>query len=193
MKFPLTLILAVATLTQSSASEQADELWLQPRSMEKFQVLLDRSPFSLPTAEESAPAAERYSITGAATINQEPFVFIVDKNTQSRLMLGKNPDPAGNVLLDYLPDLNPQKMKASIRIDGQVTTVAYAEVPADQQQQVTPVPMVPNAIQPPPGIQPQQGAISPAQPQNPSQPPRRVIRRRVISGQNPSSQPNPGQ
>ena len=193
MKFPLTLILAVATLIQSSASEKADELWLQPRSMEKFQVLLDRSPFSLPTAEESAPAAERYSITGAATINQEPFVFIVDKTTQSRLMLGKNPDPAGNVLLDYLPDLNPQKMKASIRIDGQVTTVAYAEVPADQQQQVMPVPMVPNAIQPPPGTPPQPGSVNPAQPQNSAQPPRRVIRRRVISGQNPSAQPNPGQ
>lgn len=193
MKLALALILAVATLKLCSANEQADELWLQSRSMEKFQVLLDRSPFSLPTAEESAPAAERYSITGAATINQEPFVFIVDKNTQTRLMLGKNPDHSGNVLLEYLPDLNPQKMKASIRIDGQVTTVAYAEVSADQQQQVMPVPMVPNAIQPPPGTPPQPGSVNPAQPQNSAQPPRRVIRRRVISGQNPSAQPNPGQ
>jgi len=157
--------------------------------MEKFQVLLDRSPFSLPTVEESAPAAERYSITGAATINDEPIVFIVDKNTQNRLMLGRAPDASGNVLLEYLPDLNPQKMKASIRIDGQVTTVAYAEVAADPQQQAAPVPMAPNAGQPQPGSQPPPGVVNPAQPQNPAQPPRRVIRRRVISGQTPV-QPN---
>lgn len=192
MKLPLALILVAATGTLSLASDQADALWLQPRSMEKFQILLDRSPFSLPTAEESAPMAERFSITGSATINEEPVVFIVDKNTQNRLMLGKNPDASGNVLLEYLPDLNPQKMKASIRIDGQVTTVAYAEVAGDQQQQVALVPMVPNAVQPPPGTQLPPGAVNPAQPQNPAQPPRRVIRRRVISGQNPPAQPNSG-
>jgi hypothetical protein len=192
MKIPLALIFIVSTCAVSLASDQADALWSQPRSMEKFQILLDRSPFSLPTAEESAPMAERFSITGAATINEEPVVFIVDKNTQNRLMLGKNPDSSGNVLLEYLPDLNPQKMKASIRIDGQVTTVAYAEVAADQQQQVAPVPMVPNAVQPPPGIQSPPGAVNPGQQQNPAQPPRRVIRRRVISGQNPPAQPNPG-
>ena len=183
MNLPLALIFIAVTCTAALASDQVDALWLQPRSMEKFQVLLDRSPFSLPTVEESAPAAERYSITGAATINDEPIVFIVDKTTQNRLMLGRTPDASGNVLLEYLPDLNPQKMKASIQIDGQVTTVAYAEVAADPQQQVAPVPMVPNAIQPPPGV------VNPAQPQNPAQPPRRVIRRRVISGQTPV-QPN---
>ncbi|MCX6974036.1 MAG: hypothetical protein NTZ94_06975 [Verrucomicrobia bacterium] len=192
MKIPLALIFIVGTCAVSLASDQADALWLQPRSMDKFQILLDRSPFSLPTAEESAPMAERFSITGSATINEEPVVFIVDKNTQNRLMLGKNPDSSGNVLLEYLPDLNPQKMKASIRIDGQVTTVAYAEVAADQPQQAPPVPMVPNAVQPPPGSQPPPGAVNPAQPQDPSQQPRRVIRRRVISGQNPPAQPNSG-
>ena len=191
MKIPLALILVAATGALSFASDQADALWLQPRSMDKFQVLLDRSPFSLPTAEESAPMAERFSLTGSATINDEPVVFIVDKNTQNRLMLGKDPDISGNVLLEYLPDLNPQKMKASIRIDGQVTTVAYAEVAGDQPQ-VVPVPMVPNASQPPPGPQQPPAAVNPAQPQNPSQPPRRVIRRRVISGQNPPAQPNSG-
>ena len=192
MKLRIAFILIAATCAMGLASDQSDALWLQPRSMDQFQNLLDRSPFSLPTAEESAPMAERFSITGAATINEEPVVFIVDKNTQNRLMLGKSPDASGNVLLEYLPDLNPQKMKASIRIDGQVTTVAYAEVAADQQQPATPVPMVPNAIQPPASTQPPQGAVNPAQPQNPAQPPRRVIRRRVISGQNPPAQPNSG-
>jgi len=191
MKLRIAFILIAATCAMSLASDQSDALWLQPRSMDQFQNLLDRSPFSLPTAEESAPMAERFSITGAATINEEPVVFIVDKNTQNRLMLGKSPDASGNVLLEYLPDLNPQKMKASIRIDGQVTTVAYAEVAPDQQQP-PPVPMVPNAIQPPPGTPPPQGAVNPAQPQNPVQTPRRVIRRRVISGQNPPAQPNSG-
>jgi len=34
------------------------EPWLRPRSMENFKSLLERSPFSLPTAEENTAIAE---------------------------------------------------------------------------------------------------------------------------------------
>ena len=94
MKIPLTLIFIVGTCAVSLASDQADALWLQPRSMDKFQILLDRSPFSLPTAEESAPMAERFSITGSATINEEPVVFIVENNAYA---MGTSVERTSNV------------------------------------------------------------------------------------------------
>ena len=50
------------------------EPWLRPRSMENFKSLLERSPFSLPTAEENTAIAERFVLTGAATINEMMWV-----------------------------------------------------------------------------------------------------------------------
>lgn len=162
--------------------------------MEKFQVLLNRSPFSLPTAEESAPMADRFFLTGAATINEEPVVFVLDKNTQVRHMLGSKPDASNNQLLNYTPDADPKNMSARIRIEGQETTVRYAELPTEAQPPPQ-VPMNPKIPQQP-GAPPQPpGAPPTAQPQNTNgnETPRRVIRRRVISGQPPAAQPVPNQ
>lgn len=170
-----------------------DAPWLGARSMEKFRVLLNRSPFSLPTAEESAPAADRFFLTGAATINNEPVVFVLDKNSQTRHMLEVRPDSANNQLLDFTADADPKNMSARIRIEGLETTIRYAEMPVENQP-VPPVPMNPSLPQQPsaPPQQPPGAAVQPAQKTGGEQP-RRVIRRRVISGQPPAAQPVPNQ
>ena len=191
MRIPLTIFLLSATSVLLHGEDNAP--WMEQRSMEKFQVLLNRSPFSLPTAEESAPMADRFFLTGAATINSEAVVFVLDKNTQVRHMLGIKPDSANNQLLDYKPEADPKNMSARIRIEGQETTIRYAELPAEAQ----PAPQVPMSPKLPqqPGAAPQPpgaAAVQPAQ-TNGSEPPRRVIRRRVISGQPPAAQPVPTQ
>jgi hypothetical protein len=190
MRIPL----AILFFSTAPALMQAagDAPWMEQRSMEKFQVLLNRSPFSLPTAEESAPMADRFFLTGAATINNEAVVFVLDKNTQVRHMLGIKPDAANNQLLDYKPDSNPKNMSARIRIEGQETTIRYAEVPAEaqpapQMPMNPPLPQQPGTPQPPGAA-----AVQPAT-TNGNEPPRRVIRRRVISGQPPAAQPVPNQ
>lgn len=191
MKIPLAILFfSTAPALMHAAS---DAPWMEQRSMEKFQVLLNRSPFSLPTAEESAPMADRFFLTGAATINDEAVVFVLDKNTQVRHMLGAKPDPANNQLLDYRPDSNPKNMSARIRIEGQETTIRYAELPSEGQ----PAPQAPMNPQIPqqPGVPQQQPGAAAVQPAatNGNEPPRRVIRRRVISGQPPAAQPVPNQ
>ena len=191
MRIPISILTFLAT---SALLHGADDTpWIEQRSMEKFQVLLKRSPFSLPTAEESAPMADRFFLTGAATINNEAVVFVLDKNTQVRHMLGNKPDAANNQLLDYKPDVDPKNMSARIRIEGQETTIRYAELPAEAQPAVPrpmnpQLPQQPGAPQQPPGA----AAVQPAN-TNGNEPPRRVIRRRVISGQPPAAQPVPNQ
>ena len=185
----ILFFISIFLATAASVLAADDAPWLEPRSMEKFQVLLSRSPFSLPTAEESAPVADRFFLTGAATINNEAVVFVLDKNTQIRHMLGAKPDAANNQLLDYKPDSDPKNMSARIRIEGQETMIRYAEVPAEAQPAPPrpmnpPLPQQPGAPQPPPGS----AAVQPAN-ANGNEPPRRVIRRRVISGQPPAAQP----
>jgi len=172
--------------------------WLAPRSMDNFRALLDRSPFSLPTAEETAPGEERYFLTGAATINDQPVVFVFDKNTQVRHMLGLAPNSSNNKLLEYTPAMSPRDMRARIRMDGADISVAYSDFGAESGG-APQAPGAPPPMQPPP---PQQAAI-PGQPPMPpqniqpatgaqDQPPRRVIRRRVISGQPPAAPPQQG-
>ena len=181
-----------------SVMAQNDEPWAQPRDFARFQFLLDRSPFSLPTAEESSPVAERYTLTGAVSINGDPLVFVLDKTTQERHMLSKTPNKLDMALVDYMPDPDPRRMHATIKISGQLATISYSEPVAVQgQQQAVPqipgqAPQNPNpsaVVNQPPG-QVLAGAApqNMQQPSNTQSPQRRIIRRRIISGQ-PGSGP----
>jgi hypothetical protein len=188
----------------SFASETGDleaTPWLKPRSMENFQALLSRSPFSLPTAEETTAAPDRFSLTGVATINERPVVFVFDKNTQNRLMLEKLEDsenPSKDRLVELAPSDDPKNLRATVLIEGQRSEIRFSETAFSvSPEQPAPVPAPGQHMPPhPPGIpQPinaqQQAAVQPGNTPN-SQPPRRVIRRRVISGQAPAAQPVPG-
>ncbi len=161
------------------------------RDISQFEFLFKRSPFSLPTAEEKSPVADRYVLTGAASWDGKQRIFVLDRTAQTRHVLEPDSEGSGLMLMEFLPDSDPRKMKARVRIQGEIATLAYAE----------PEPVagaIPGAIpgqQPTPVIAGQSG--QPAQPgisnsANPNQqnPPRRVIRRRVISG-NPAPPPNP--
>lgn len=172
---------------------QNETPWTEPRELSRFQFLLDRSPFSLPTAEESSPLADRYTLTGAVAFDGNPVVFVLDKTTQERQMVTKTPNKQNIALVEYLPDPDPRHMRATIRVNGQVATISYVEQAVAQVQQ----PGMPQAMAvPPPNQQPgvpgtpPPGQIAVAgqpsiQQQNPQSPQRRVIRRRIISGQPP--------
>lgn len=136
--------------------------------------------------------ADRFFLTGSATINNEAVVFVLDKNTQARHMLGLKPDAANNQLLEFKSDANPKNMSARIRIEGQETTIRYAELPPEAQPAAAAVPLQTGVPQPPTQQPPGNPIAQPGNP-NPNEPPRRVIRRRVISGQPPAAQPVPNQ
>jgi hypothetical protein len=115
-------------------------------------------------------------------------------------MLGRTPNGANNKLLEYTPAMSPRDMRARIRMDGADISVAYSDFGAESGG-APQAPGAPPPMQPPP---PQQAAI-PGQPQPTAppqniqpatgaqdQPPRRVIRRRVISGQPPAVPPQQG-
>ncbi|TSA35704.1 MAG: hypothetical protein D4R65_03810 [Verrucomicrobiaceae bacterium] len=179
-------------LVTAAALAQTGDPWTKPREISTFQFLLDRSPFSLPTAEESSPLADRYSLTGAVALDGEPLVFLLDKTTQTRQMVSKKMNQQNIQLVEYLPDPDPRHMRATIRVNGELATIAYAEAAGQAPQPAGPqpngmppkppsavvsAPAVPNAMPGSPAIQ-QPGATPPAH---------RIIRRRIIS-----DQPAPG-
>jgi len=189
--------LLVSVLAPSGAWGNPDpttlDAWAKPRDISEFQFLLDRSPFSLPTAEESSPLAERYALTGAVSIDGNPLVFVLDRTTQTRHMISKKPNEQNMGLVEYLPDPDPRRMRATIRVGSEMATISYvepavgAQQPGQQQPTAMAAPQAPGAPGMPavPGnsAAPQQQGIAPSPGQPGSEPPRRIIRRRVISGQ----------
>lgn len=178
-----------------SVMARSEDLWTQPRDISQFQFLMDRSPFSLPTAEESSPLADRYTLTGAASLNGEPLIFVLDKNTQEHHMLSKSSNNLNIGLVEYLPDPDPRHMRATIKVNGQTATISYAEPVSVQGQQPqaasrpaanpNPNPTVVVNAPPAPVAAP---VSSPNMRQPNSQPPdKRVLRRRIISGQTSTS------
>ena len=195
----ILIVLLLSRLSLAAETPDFDsEPWLRPRSMENFKSLLERSPFSLPTAEENTAIAERFVLTGAATINETPVVFVLDKNTQNRLMLEKSnssDSSSKDQLLELFQDADPKNLRASVQIEGQRTEIRFSETSFEPPsgQPMPPQANAPNQPMPPmPPAPPLQPAVQPGNNAN-AQPPRRVIRRRVISGQPPAAQPVPGQ
>jgi hypothetical protein len=121
----------------------------------------------------------------------DPLVFALDKTTQTRHMLSKTPNAENMALVEYLPNTDPRQMQATIKVNGQVATISYAEPTTQPGQPQAPTANMPGSpasapsvvVNAPPNITP--GAPG-TQPQSPTQPPRRVIRRRIISGQPPT-------
>lgn len=176
-------------LVTAAALAQTGDPWAKPREISAFQFLLDRSPFSLPTAEESSPLADRFSLTGAVALDGEPLVFLLDKTTQTRQMVSKKMNQQNIQLVEYLPDPDPRHMRATIRVNGELATISYAD-PVPQAPQPAGPPQPGGMLPKPPSAVVSAPAAPSAMPGSPAiqqpgdtPPAHRIIRRRIISGQ----------
>jgi len=97
--------------------------WMKPRELSSFQTLLQHSPFSLATAEDSSPISDRYMLTGIITLDGEEQVFVMDRNDQSRELLTKKPNTKGMALINIIHDDDPNKLKATIRVNGETGVI----------------------------------------------------------------------
>jgi len=180
--------------------EASRNAWEKPRDLQSFQQLLKHSPFSLPTAEESSPLADRYAMTGIVNINGEDQIFIFDRTDQSRDLVGKKPNAKNISLVALVREGNSSPQKASIMVGGETGTIGFLEAKQPQQgaNGAPPAPGsvaagIPGAAGAQPGVRLPQlpplpqlpgSAQSPQIPQ-PNQPGRRIIRRPMIQAPQP--------
>jgi hypothetical protein len=190
-----------ASETSSTVTGTIDHPWEKSRDPKSFQSLLKHSPFSLPTAEDSSPLADRYALTGIVTINGEDQVFVFDRTDQSRELVGKIPNAKNMSLVSLIREGNSAPQKASIMIGSESGTIGFLE--AKQPQGGNPAAPVLGSVAAglPGSQQPQQGGGLPQLPplpqlpqtqqtQQPTQPGHRIIRRPMIQApQSPSSTP----
>jgi hypothetical protein len=176
------LALLLCSSFRASAADAPNPPWEAPRDISTFSKLLAHSPFSLPTAEESSPLAERYAITGIITLNGEEQVFVFDRTDQSRELLTTMPNAKNMSLLSLVREGN-NHAKASIRIGSEVGTIGFMEAvnTAAAVQPGTPAPGSPaSANAPAPGVK---LPPLPPLPKSPASNPqgRRIIRRPVVT------------
>ncbi len=158
-----------------------------------YRAIWERSPFVARTADAAAqgPAlAQRFALTGLATVGDRQLVFLLDRNTLTRVVVGNGKDQSGVQIVSIQ---NPDRLKeadVTIRLGNEEATLKYdpgvgqlaGEAPAS----------APTALgrQPgPPGIggaNPNGGQpaaqVASQNPGNPNQPPApRQIRRRQIN------------
>jgi hypothetical protein len=178
------------------ATDPAEHPWEKPRGLNSFQSLLKHSPFSLPTAEDSSPLAERYAMTGIVTIDGEDQIFVFDRTDQSRELVGRSPNIKNMSLVSLIREGSTSPQKASIMVGGESGTIGFLES-AQPQGMVSPAAQpVPGSVSAgTPGAQnPQQRVQLPPLPPLPQEQPgsqsaqtgRRIIRRPMI--QAPQSQ-----
>jgi hypothetical protein len=197
LRFSLIALLAGTLVAAEPPSESP---WAQSRDLGQFSGLLKRSPFSLPTVEESAPLAQRFSLTGAVALDGENQIFVLDKTTLKRERVSAAPGPSGLQLVEFLPDPDPRKMRATIRLGDQTATIAFTPNAAPSgappsaaaaengaaKSSAPPVASAPSA--PPAAAASAQVSPPPAGEDSAKKPGRIVIRRPKISG-NPTPAP----
>lgn len=179
-----TIPLLAGAVLAANAPESSP--WEKPRSLETFRKLLDHSPFSLPTAEESSPLSDRFAITGIITNGKEEEIFVFDRTDQSRTLLTKKPNEKDMCLVSILREENGSTPKATIRIGSESGTIGFMEA-SKQTQAAPPAPGSPAAGPAVPGQQTVQLPSLPPLPQQPSAAPptRRIIRRPVVGPPQP--------
>lgn len=120
---PLCCTLLFVTRGMAASPEEPTSPWLKPRDLSNFQTLLQHSPFSLATAEDTSPISDRYMLTGIITLDGEEEIFVMDRNDQSRQLLTKKPNTQGMSLVNIIHDDDPNKLRATIRVNGETGVI----------------------------------------------------------------------
>lgn len=156
--------------TPLETGESGDEVVLPAFPLTRYKQLWERSPFQLESVAppaESVGIAQKFALTGIAQINGEPIAFLMDRATQNRLMVKKEPNEAGLSLVKVDVPEKYSESTATVRQGTEVGTIRFEAAPgmpvmaapAIPQQRPMPagIPQAP-AI---PQVVPAQGALPP--------------------------------
>ncbi|GAT34248.1 hypothetical protein TSACC_22673 [Terrimicrobium sacchariphilum] len=181
------MVLLSAAFVDVTMAEEPVDFTPETRDLAYYRIIWEKSPFVARTSDAAAqgPAlAQRFALTGLAALGDRQLIFLLDRNTLTRVVVGNGKDQSGVQIVSIQ---NPDRLKeaaVTIRLGNEEATLKYdpgvAQV-ANQPAQ-PPAPIGPGGGPPGMGGQPPAQAAS----QNPGsapqpQAPRQINRRRLIN------------
>ncbi len=141
--------------------------------VERYQHIWEKSPFvtEAPVIQESGGLAQRFALTGVASLQNQPMVFVLDRQSLSRLVVTSVRNQQGLELVSVEGQGDPKQSTAIIRLGTEQAVIRYDLAAL---QSVNPSPENPSPAAAP---QPVEAAVP--QTRTTNSPPRalRVIRR----------------
>ncbi|MBN8709784.1 MAG: hypothetical protein J0I10_10410 [Verrucomicrobia bacterium] len=151
MRLSLSAIALVALLGVARAQEPVDFV-PDTHELTYYRAIWEKSPFVARTADaaQQGPAlAQRFALTGLATLGDRQLVFLLDRNTLTRVVVGNGKDQSGVQIVSIQ---NPDRLKESavtIRLGNEEATLKYD--PGVAQVANQPAPQAPGGQGRPPG------------------------------------------
>ncbi len=194
-RFSVFVLIFAALLAAARAQEPVDFV-PETHEITFYRAIWEKSPFVARTAETApqGPAlAQRFALTGLATLGDRQLIFLLDRNTLTRVVIGNGKDQSGVQIVSVQ---NPDRLKeaaVTIRLGNEEATLKYDPGVAAVANQAAAPATVPGGQGRPPGGPPGMGGnpnggqpaaqVTAQTPGNPNQPPtnRQIRRNRTIN------------
>ncbi len=132
MKLPAAALFLAWFISLGSLRAQTDDAPFPPEAIlpDRYEGMMKRSPFVLPTAEETKSEvaenwASDYQIVSVLQVGGESVVLAKKLSTGERLPIRSKSNAQGIRLLNLQMSSNPREVSAVIEMDGSEGTIQY--------------------------------------------------------------------
>lgn len=163
MKIGILSICFLAVVPSPSATWAAGEEFApQPFKIDRYQHIWEQSPFVVetPAVQQSAGLEQRFALTGVASLNSAPVIFVLDRQSLSRIIVSHEKNVQNIELVSVESNPDPRKASATIKVGTEQGVIHYDPGALQTVGQTAD----PTAKAGPSGPAPNQAQQSPAQP-----------------------------
>lgn len=122
-----TLIPLFFAATLAAGAQEVDPDLPQPFDPQSVAPVLENSPFS-----RMVNLSDNLVLTGIAYVDGKPVATVFNKETKQSSVVGSEPNFQGWTLQEALPAPDVKLSQARIRIGGELVSVRYASVSAEE-------------------------------------------------------------
>lgn len=115
---------AVLSAQEAPANTYAPEQY----ETERYRHLWEKSPFVTEkpvVTEKSGGLAQRFVLTGVASMQDQPIIFVLDRQSLARVTVTNEPNQMGLSLVSVQPNNDPKQSLATIRLGAEEGIIRY--------------------------------------------------------------------
>jgi hypothetical protein len=121
------LLFSTVLFANVTLAHGGEEFAPKPFGIERYEHIWQQSPFVVetPVVQQSAGLEQRFALTGVASLNAAPVIFVLDRQSLSRIIVtqGKNAQNIELVSVETNPD--PRKASAIIKVGAEQGVIRY--------------------------------------------------------------------